>query len=109
MSRLKRFKQYKVLANKKCYICNCECVALFEIKKHSDDKDIIISNGHIFYKLNDNWYRKPLKTLDHIIPLSKGGSDRFENLAPCCYQCNTEKGDKTLDEYKRYRNGNLQK
>jgi 5-methylcytosine-specific restriction endonuclease McrA len=32
-------------------------------------------------------------TIDHIIPLSRGGKDTLENCAPCCRSCNRAKGD----------------
>lgn len=33
-------------------------------------------------------------TIDHIIPLSKGGGSGLENLAPLCRSCNSTKGAK---------------
>jgi len=31
-------------------------------------------------------------TLDHVIPLSKGGADNISNLALACRKCNQDKG-----------------
>jgi 5-methylcytosine-specific restriction endonuclease McrA len=39
-------------------------------------------------------------TLDHVVPLSRGGGNSWENLATCCRQCNWDKGDKLLSELK---------
>ena len=34
------------------------------------------------------------RTIDHIIPLSKGGNSKYENLVPSCGRCNRQKGTK---------------
>lgn len=45
------------------------------------------------------WYcEKPfgptrLRTVDHILPLSKGGSNKVKNLRLACYQCNKARGN----------------
>jgi hypothetical protein len=41
-----------------------------------------------------------LLTRDHIIPLSKGGTDSWTNIVTACMDCNAKKSDKTLAEAK---------
>lgn len=38
-------------------------------------------------------------TVDHMTPLSRGGSNDVDNLVPCCRSCNSSKNDKTLLEF----------
>lgn len=37
--------------------------------------------------------------IDHIVPLSRGGTHEPENLAPACRACNRSKGAKLLSEW----------
>ena len=39
------------------------------------------------------------KTVDHMIPLVRGGSNTVDNKVPCCKACNRLKGDLTPDEF----------
>jgi 5-methylcytosine-specific restriction endonuclease McrA len=32
-------------------------------------------------------------TVDHVIPLSRGGVDGLDNLAPACFHCNRRKSN----------------
>jgi len=41
----------------------------------------------------------PAKSLDHVIPLARGGEHVVENLVPACLPCNKSKKDKLLTEW----------
>jgi 5-methylcytosine-specific restriction endonuclease McrA len=40
------------------------------------------------------------RSLDHLIPLSRGGLDNQQNIVRCCQSCNHTKGNLTLEEYR---------
>jgi len=43
--------------------------------------------------------RKAVLGVDHITPITRGGSSSVENLACCCRLCNNEKNDRTPEEW----------
>lgn len=46
--------------------------------------------------------RKPCAaTIDHVVPIARGGRDEPGNVVPCCRFCNTSKGARLLSEWHR--------
>ncbi len=45
-------------------------------------------------------YRHELSQLtkDHVVPLSRGGKNVWDNVTTLCHRCNNKKGNRTLDE-----------
>lgn len=41
--------------------------------------------------------------IEHLTPISRGGTSNKNNLTLSCYKCNMEKTNKTLDEYIHWR------
>ncbi|HAT1242480.1 TPA: HNH endonuclease [Corynebacterium striatum] len=39
-------------------------------------------------------------TLDHVVPLSRGGKNTIGNALPACQSCNSSKHSKLLAEWK---------
>lgn len=37
-------------------------------------------------------------TLEHVVPVSRGGASAFDNLVVACRWCNVRKGNKTVSE-----------
>ena len=37
--------------------------------------------------------------IDHVMPQSKGGSDRVSNLVPSCHECNQKKSNSQIEEF----------
>lgn len=43
-------------------------------------------------------------TMDHIVPVSRGGKSTKGNVATCCKECNNKKKQLLLMEWDNYRN-----
>lgn len=40
-------------------------------------------------------------SVDHILPVAKGGTNKADNLCICCKPCNSSKGTKTIEEWRK--------
>ena len=55
--------------------------------------EILEQHNHRCYYCHKRTLRM---TLDHVIPLSKGGRNSPENVVPACHRCNCKKRDKLI-------------
>ena len=60
--------------------------------------NLIAQYGSVCYLCNRTLAQHEI-TLDHLIPLSRGGHHSYENLRIACRSCNAKKHTRTLDEY----------
>lgn len=60
--------------------------------------ELIKKNGNKCGYCFRRHYKKYL-TLDHMQPLSKGGSDTKDNMILACKECNEVKADMDIDEW----------
>lgn len=75
-----------------CYICHRFCMfyklldTTYIVAPYKQNTGKLISINNI--------YLCRQATVDPIIPISKGGTGAYKNLAIACYQCNSSKGNR---------------
>ena len=52
------------------------------------------------YSSNCFYCQGTATSIDHVIPLSRGGNHSIGNLVACCLSCNSSKKDKTITEWR---------
>lgn len=78
----------QLIINPKCVCCGCEC----QVAKIHCQSNVWFLN---IYAIKNKRYVQMGR--DHIIPVSKGGEERFENFQTMCGDCNNLKSDYDLN------------
>lgn len=68
---------------------------------HLTNKALFRRDGHICLYCGEKFPRS-LLTRDHVIPMSRGGTDSWENVVTACFRCNNHKGNRTPQEWGRH-------
>lgn len=91
-NKYKSHSRLRVFVNKglKCVFCDRKGALLIKAIDRG-------GQWHVDVYTND----LHLMTIDHIVPKSKGGKNNIENLQPCCHECNSKKGCKDNEEFKK--------
>lgn len=68
-------------------------------KRHGDNCQYC--NAALDFKAGKRGAINPRRaSIEHVRPISKGGTHTWDNVTLICHQCNTSKNAKTLDEWK---------
>jgi 5-methylcytosine-specific restriction endonuclease McrA len=85
---MQRTKRYKLdwrgvwdKTNGRCFYCH---------NTLPDNTELFDDQGKACVTIR-NW------DIDHVIPLSRGGTNHIDNLAPSCKGCNHKKSDKIIE------------
>lgn len=62
--------------------------------KPSDLRELRATNAHCAY-----CFKPAADTVDHVVPISRGGANTPDNLVLACFSCNAGKRDRTPLEY----------
>ncbi|NOZ54987.1 MAG: HNH endonuclease [Gammaproteobacteria bacterium] len=65
---------------------------------HLTNRALFRRDGHVCLYCGEQ-FRHANLTRDHIIPMSRGGTDNWENVVTACFRCNNQKGSKTPEEW----------
>jgi len=65
---------------------------------HLTNRALFRRDGHICMYCGEQHKHAQL-TRDHIIPMSRGGYDSWENVVTACFRCNNQKGSQTPEEW----------
>jgi 5-methylcytosine-specific restriction endonuclease McrA len=90
--------------NRKC--CMCGCITYFDKKhmqKNIETIRVYDPNGQEIIDFPQSellkFARNRIAEVDHIEPVSRGGSDDYDNLRLLCHECNVAKSNNSDKEY----------
>ena len=93
-------KEYNArnIENKRNYLRNRRAKQVINGGSHTEKDWVAIKEKYNYMCLCCKKYEPEIKiTKDHIVPVSKGGSNDIENLQPLCLSCNSIKWARTID------------
>lgn len=72
---------------------------IYKTKVPFSKKNVLIRDGFKCLYCGSKSHRL---TIDHVVPVSRGGKSNFENCVAACRKCNNKKGSRTASEARMY-------
>lgn len=98
---LEKDKQWRIDNPKKWRICHRASTRAYKIRKKNASGSLKKHDWAILLEIYNwtcpmCWKKEPEihLSVDHKIPLSKGGTNYLDNIQPLCLNCNAKKGSK---------------
>ncbi len=61
------------------------------------NRELFLRDAHLCMYCGKEYHESSL-TRDHVIPISRGGKDRWRNVVTACRNCNTRKGNRVPEQ-----------
>lgn len=91
----------KYRTGKYCHYCGCELIEYDTPRNAPFYEDTWYFHGRVWhFSIRQLLPGFGLSTLDHVIPQSKGGANKRDNLVNACLACNLAKCAKDYDRFK---------
>lgn len=111
-SHLKKRRDYYAVSNELAYVNNrnalnpgiakaacanrkAKSMGLEDRITFTQVHDLFANHGWGCYYCDVQSVDPSVMTLDHVVPLAKGGQNTIQNCVPACAECNSSKGDRT--------------
>jgi len=75
--------------------------SLHKHEKEQIVENLILRDGNVCYLCNLTMPRDDM-TIDHVMPLAKGGADEYRNYKLVHDICNVKKGNMTLEAFRKH-------
>lgn len=76
-----------------CWWCKAPLISIQSLRP---EQIVRITGRHVWWRKNGTVRVDLFATLDHVVPLSEGGTNRFANLVPACSKCNNSRNKEQL-------------
>lgn len=88
--RMNSLRYHVFLRGRTCPVCKAEGT-VFLLQRNDGDTNQPPDRAHfnLYARVGDDLV---LMTKDHVVPRSRGGKDRLDNLVAMCVTCNSAKG-----------------